>query len=491
MKSRMNRRNFLAVSGGLAAAVPPNRARPATASAVDKPEIGGKCKILRLFLGARPSWPHPKLNLKTEMARFIKAMDKVPGLEGVEFVGNGWVRSNYEAQLYIKRFGSEVGGILACNLCLGTSPMLATLLKSGIPTVVFSIPYSGHEWYMVPDLWRGGHRVDVVATGDFKDVVKAVRPLRAIFHLKRTRILYVGGGLPLPKGYPEALKKKIGPEVVPCPYERIKKAYEAVDPRLAAEEADRWIRAAQEVVEPSREEIVKSCRVYFALARLLREEKAQVVTINCLGGFYSHVPAYPCLAFSRLNDEGLCGVCEADITSAVTQVIFLYLAGVPGFVTDPVINTADNTVIHAHCMSATRMDGPKGPRAPFKIRNHLEDLRSASLQVFMRKGQVVTVAKLVARDTRPYQQRRMVMAATPFESIGVDQMLISTGTIVGVPTVERGCRTKVTVRVRNAQRMLETWTAGLHRVLFYGDHMEDIRRLSRLLKFEVVEEGVA
>jgi len=480
MLDKLNRRAFFGVAGALGAA--------SQLKAGPKEE---KCKILRLFFATRPSWPNPKLNVRAEIERFRSEMAKAPLPEDVEFVGDGIVRNRQELDLYLKKYGKEVAGILACNICLGSLWMLAGAIESGLPVVVFAIPYSGHEWYTVPDLWRAGRKVDVVATGDFADVVKAVKPLRAIWHLKRTKILYFGGFLRLPKGYPEAVREKIGPQIIPCEYKRVKEVYEKIDQKLAEKEAERWIREAQRVVEPTREEIIKSCKVYFALKEIMAEEGAQAVTINCLGGFYQHVPAYPCLAFSRFNDEGLCGVCEADITSTVTQLIFLYLEGVPGFVTDPVIDISDNTVIHAHCMSATRMDGPAGPQCPYILRNHLEDLRSTSIQVFMRKDQAVTVAKLVARDDRPYDKRPLTMAATPPESVGVDQMLISTGTIVDSPTIDRGCRTKVKVRVANAQRMLESWTAGLHRVLFYGDHMEDIRRLSRLLKFEVVEEGTA
>jgi len=46
----------------------------------------------------------------------------------------------------------------------------------------------------------------------------------------------------------------------------------------------------------------------------------------------------------------------------------------------------------------------------------------------------------------------------------------------------------VKVRVRNAKKMLRTFSGGLHRVLAYGDHVEAISDLCRLLGIEVVEE---
>jgi L-fucose isomerase-like protein len=81
------------------------------------------------------------------------------------------------------------------------------------------------------------------------------------------------------------------------------------------------------VVEPSRDEIIKSSRMYLAIKKLLEEESTSAITINCLGLFRQGAfPAYPCLAFSRLNDEGLTGVCEADLDSTLTQLIVGYIS---------------------------------------------------------------------------------------------------------------------------------------------------------------------
>ena len=60
---------------------------------------------------------------------------------------------------------------------------------------------------------------------------------------------------------------------------------------------------------------------------------------------------------------------------------------------------------------------------------------------------------------------------------------------MAVPDVDRGCRTKITVKVADARKMFEQWSNGLHRVIFYGNHLADTRRLARFTGFDVVEEG--
>ena len=47
--------------------------------------------------------------------------------------------------------------------------------------------------------------------------------------------------------------------------------------------------------------------------------------MDCLPLTYASIlPAFPCLTFSRLNDEGLVGVGEADLAATLTQMIVGY-----------------------------------------------------------------------------------------------------------------------------------------------------------------------
>lgn len=209
--------------------------------------------------------------------------------------------------------------------------------------------------------------------------------------------------------------------------------------------------------------------MYIAMRDLLARHRAVAVTMNCLGmGLMDIGMAYPCLGFVRLNNMGLGGVCEADLKSTMTHLIFSGLVGRPGFVTDPVFDLSNNTIIHAHCVAATQMEGPDKPAARYHIRSHLEDGRGASLMVKMPVGRKLTMARL----------------------IGTDTMLFATGDAVDSPFVERGCRTKLTMRVENIEKMLDSWSCGLHRVVFYGDHTRDVQRYCRFAQIRILREGI-
>ena len=70
--------------------------------------------------------------------------------------------------------------------------------------------------------------------------------------------------------------------------------------------------------------------------------------------------------------------------------------------------------------------------------------------------------------------------------VNLDTMVISTGTITGTGRSELACRTQFTTRVPDAGRMFLGWGADvvkgdimtlLHRVVFFGDHVRQVRRL--------------
>lgn len=81
----------------------------------------------------------------------------------------------------------------------------------------------------------------------------------------------------------------------------------------------------------------------------------------------------------------------------------------------------------------------------------------------------------------------------------LDTMLISTGKIIELTDFhDRGRRTQITTEVANSRAMAHDWGSGmlgddmmalLHRVVFYGDHLESVRDLSTLMGLKVVEEG--
>ena len=466
MRTPPNRRQFLSATAAGGMLLAGRLGGPLLAGA-GRP-AGSKLppvKIHKLYVGrGRSAWPKPEFDVRAEVAKFDKHLAKVERQLGdVEFVGGQVVGSPADAAKVVPEL-AKADAVLAIHLSLGTLHLLGQIVNAKRPTVVFSQPFSGHEWMYVPQWQKLGQKVVLLASSNYDDIAPMVALLRVPARLRQTRILLVGGAA----GAAPARAARPG---------KVIEAHKAVDGKAAAAEAERWIREAKKVVEPSKAEILKSARMFLAMKRLMDEERAQAITIRCLGGIPIGTLGYPCLGFSRLLDMGLVGACEADMDSTLTMLVFRYAFGVPGFISDPLIDTAKNAVIHAHCTGPTKMDGPAGKQAPYLIRTHRDDNRGASLEVEMRLGQPITCAKL----------------------INLDSLLISTGKIIEITDFDdRGCRTQITTEVADARKMQDNWGCGilkggmmelLHRVVVYGDHLQDAKHLGALMGIRVIEEG--
>ena len=444
-------------------------------------------KVHKVFLvhervrGKNVDWPGPRVDPNHDVEKINRILDNMEGRLGVDarFVGGGIVRTAEDVATLEKRVAqSGVDGILAFNLTSSTKDVFCAVAEIGLPTVLFNQPFSGHEWIVVGHLQDEGKKVDVLATSDYDEIIGRVKLFDLIGRLKRTKLLYVWeGGPQVPEG--DAIKQKFGVTIQGIDEQRLEEAYRSVSDEDVRREATRLVAFAERVVEPTDEDIRAVCRMYLAIEGLVEEEGARGMTFRCLELMAAgHLSTYPCLAWSRFDDQGLVGTCEGDLNSALTKLIVGGVANRPGFLSDPVFDTASNTITHAHCIAPTKMDGPDGEASPYVIRSHAEDDIYACLQVKMRAGQEVTVAQLKDWDT----------------------MLMSVGEIVGNSDATRGCRTKVITKVADARKMLENWTVpdtreklehwsgGVHRVLFYGDHISDVTNLGKLLGFRVVRE---
>ncbi|MFC1563067.1 hypothetical protein ACFL4Z_03350, partial [candidate division KSB1 bacterium] len=393
----------------------------------------------------------------------------------IKFVGGELLRVDEDFPEFANNLG-DIDGIFIFNLTSTLRSLVNKVVDLGYPSVLFSQPASGHDWSIISDLIKEGKRVDVIGSNDFGELEPFARIMDAVRRLKQSKILCIRSQTQA-DDYMAKVKNKYGVEIKPMDYSRLSELYDSIDIYEARKEADKFINNAVKVIEPSREDIISANRFYLAVKKLLKEENGNAITIDCLGGFgRGDLKAYPCVAWTRLNDEGLLGVCEADLDSTLTSMMLqFYAGGKPGFVTDPFFDTTSNTVTHAHCVSATKLDGPSGESAPYIIRTHMEDNKGVSVQVKMRVGQVFTSAKIVNADT----------------------MLISTGKIISNSNKKRACRTKIVCKVTdpesgemlNVDKYLHSWSNGLHRVIFYGNYSKDIEKMGRLMGFNALREA--
>jgi len=339
----------------------------------------------------------------------------------------------------IVKESSDVDGYVVYMLGIWVGAGYA-IVGTGKPTILVDDLYCGSGELISTYTWARSRNLPVlaVASSKFEDVVKTLSLIKVLTLIKGSKVIIVTDRDV--KKASEAIKSSLGVEVLKVSPERLNQYYREADVGEAEKWADKWIREALRVVEPSRDEIVKAAKMYLAMKRLLDENEAIAITIDCLTLVYSNrLEAYPCLGFFQLNNEGLIGACEADLSSTLAMLIIKHLTGEPGLISDPVFDLSKGWIVYAHCVAPSRVYGPNGPSNPYIIRSHAEDGSGASVQSLMPLEEYVTTIQV-----------------DPFEKA----MTIHVGKAVANIDDEKACRTKLAVEVK-ADRILEKLEMGM------------------------------
>jgi len=477
MCEQCTRREFLgtgAAGGLLLAGATWTQAR-ASESSPSQPR--GKSRICVIFTGDPVpddrTWGADRKQIEAMKARLAVAEKELGNVELVV----GQSRSPRETAALLERAGPEAP-VLAINVqCFALTRVVAPILDAGLPLAVFSLPASGHDWMYPPRWQRKGHRVTLLASSDYNQLERALRLLRVIPMMRRTKILL----FPPAQGTkaacsPEEIKKHLGADVVAIDQKDMDEMITAADDKAVRAEVEAWTKGAKQIFESTTEDIKKAARISVVLDRLVQQQQADGLAIGTCMGWLQR--GFPCLGFARLRDRGVPAACEGDMDSLLTMILLQYAIGRPGFQGNATFDTARNALWTAHCTAPLKMDGPDGEEAPYLLRGHSEVRGSGCVpEVQYRIGQIITRTKLVNLDT----------------------ILASTGKIIHVPEKSvHGCRTQIVTEVRDAAKMAADWSSMLetedamtllHRVVFYGDHMQSLRHLADLMGLNVVEEG--
>jgi hypothetical protein len=307
------------------------------------------------------------------------------------------------------------------------------------------------------------------AAGDLsvvEDKLQTLSPEETLAKMKASRILAVLSEDVKPE------ETYLGIPLVWIPFSEVNAAWERADKDASKAVADRWEQSASLVEDVSRETLETSAAMYLGMKEVLKNHDANAITINCLGGFYGgHIHAYPCLGFHELCNEGLIGACECDVRSTATMVtVNAMTGGRPGYISDPVVDTAKRQIIYAHCVASNRPFGPEGATNDFEILTHSEDRAGASVRSLLPTGYMVTTLEF-SPDNK--------------------EILMHQGKAVDNDRDDRACRTKLCAEpVGDFEKIFTQWDRyGWHRVTAYGDLKEEVFALADAMGYSVLQEA--
>ncbi len=452
---QMNRRSFLTAAGALAATSKiglldfASSLFAAEAKSAKKPLIRVgfvRPNVEQYWMG----WPGAQYDIKALQRQYTEILDAAAKKHGADLVV---VREPlYDSDRVgafldsLKRIPPD--GLIVVSMCLhhtgfnswGHTNNIAKN-RGNVPTIIFSPMGTSFTGDLQATRNIGG--VYVAATQDLDWLDFAVRMLKTISEMKNTRICICAGD----KTSDRQLEV-IGTTLHYIPIKRFLDEFKEVqDSDEVRAIADFYTKSAKKIVEPNKEDILNAAKNYFVCRRLMEAENCQGFSMDCLGPVTSRLIHPPCMAFSRLRDEGGLGTCEADWNAAISTRLTDLLFDRPGFMQDPAPNTVNNTLMGAHCTCATKLDGFDKLPAPFTLRSHSESNIGVAMQVLWRERQKVTIMK--------------------FE--GPQKIILGTGKVLrNIETPPAGgCRTSVELELDGVADSRDT--KGFHQLFIYGN----------------------
>lgn len=331
--------------------------------------------------------------------------------------------------------------------------------EAGCPLVVFSPIGTSFTGHVAGISRRSG--VHVISSLEWPAVEDGLKMVRAKRMFEESRILWIHGNQ-----RQETVLDRLGTKVRAIPRDTFNQLFDRMPATDEVKDvASSFRRGARKVVEPNWQDSLNSARAYTTAKRLLADEQANAISMDCLGMVGAKlVPTPPCGAWTLLQDEGLTAGCEADLHGATSMMLTSYLLDRPGYMNDPVAETAKNLLIVSHCTSGTRLAGFDRPKAPYVLRDHSESALGVSVQVLWPVGAPITLVRFTSTN----------------------ELILDTGVVVSnVNTPPAGgCRTSVEVRMDDVEDSRDV--LGFHQVVTLGNHRRVVEGFCQMLGIKVI-----
>lgn len=414
------------------------------------------------------SWPGNDFDAEGRQKEYMAAFREMETRLGAKIVVDPKpVASNDDAQRVAKELkASPPDGLLLVmfyNRSLGDADLLLEAAEElGLPSVFFiglGVKHGAVGQYRRPGVY-------FIQSLDNLDAIEyGVRMINTKKRLGQSKLLSITEA----KEPREGIEKFFGITVRVIPFEHYAKEFGAV--KLGSEAADliaSFKGGASEIRGVTQESFENAARAHFALKKMLADEDADGLTMNCL----RRGMLKPCMSFATLNGQLIPATCENDFGAMYTQLIGQLLTGRPGFQANPCFDTEANHYYASHCTCPPKLHGPEGKDEPYLLRRFAHTNEgSCAIQVFWPEDAPVTVAKYYSGE--------------------VAKLDVYAGRVVkshAMPPAA-GCTTNVEIEITD--RPDACMVTGHHNLIFCGDYARKFRLFANLVKMELADTGYA
>ena len=245
---------------------------------------------------------------------------------------------------------------------------------------------------------------------------------------------------------------------------------------MRAEKITESLVSNAQAVHMKKENIKKSVYFYQAVKSLMDENNCNCFGAACreicpleMGAKYKFTP---CLAHSLLRDSGHPSVCQMDFNALLAMMALTYISKKSAYMGNPEFYKDNNTVHIWHGAGDVKMKGFDSPTMPYEIRNFTTGGWGVSLKYDFSKdkGEIVTLGRF-----NPGFDKLLITKGSITKGFGIDGIACALGVEVQVSDV---------MEVFNSQKEF-----GSHLVMVYGDYVEDVKRLGKMMSFDVISVG--
>lgn len=312
---------------------------------------------------------------------------------------------------------------------------------------------------------------------DVRDVNELAHRLWVRKAVRNTRALVLTAGSQPTFGIqslirdPEILRQKYGFEVIKLPFQDIVKYMEQISDEEAKPLADKLINGSKDT-KVNTDWFINDIKYYLAAKKMMDIYDCNAFSTACHELCTSEIPQRmkftPCVCHSLMKDEGVPSGCEEDLNALMAMLIMQYAANRPAFMGNPNHETDELLRIH-HAVPALCMNGYGTKPMEYKLWAFTGQGFGGKLQVDFAENEsnYVTLGR--------------------FNPAG-DTMCVKVGEVLRSEFDELYCSPYYYIKMDDARTYMHNLAGfGHHQVLIFGDWMKEMKEISKLMGFKVLE----
>ena len=319
--------------------------------------------------------------------------------------------------------------------------------------------------------------VEAYVCMDLQDLQELTHLLWVRKAVSRTRALILTAGSQPTFGIqslirdPEILRQRYGFEAVKLPFRDIFPFMDQITDEEAQPIADRLMSEAKDV-KVNRAWFINDIKYYLAARRMMEYYQCNAFSTACHELCTSEIPQQrkftPCVCHSLMKDDGIPSACEEDLNAMMAMCILQYAAHRPVFMGNPSFEAEELLCIH-HAVPALCMNGYGTQPLDYSLWAFTGQGFGGKLQIDFTQNQedYVTLGR--------------------FNPAG-DTMCVKVGEVVRSNFAETYCSPYYYIKMDDAREFMHNLAGfGHHQVLIFGDYKKMIKRIARLMNFQVLE----